>query len=598
MRLWCVWLCLLLAAGCAARAAEYEVHLEAGVMVPMRDGVKLAADVYRPARDGAPVEGKFPVVLYRTPYNKAGLKNAASYFARHGYVAVAQDVRGRFASQGAFYPFVNEGQDGYDSIEWAAAQPWSTGQVGTAGGSYLAWDQYHAAMYRPPHLAAMYAEVGGANFIDEYGYPGGIPNLGWPVWMLNAAINSQEAARNPEARNALMEVMKNVRAWYALDPQKRGELFAPFPAYRKVYQDFYDHPEPDRYWKQRGFYTKGYYREMKDVPTLFASGWYDYFLEGVLDNFMALSRAQKTEKRLVVGPWPHGVGAAECGEASFGPDAATDMLALAVDWFDHCLKGARLEKLGEEKVRIFRMGGGDGTRNAAGRVNHGGRWRAAPAWPPPEARTVSYFIGAGHTLDLKRPSAAGRPSTFVFDPDNPVPTIGGRYLGCARDQVCSPKTMGCADSLPLNRRPDVLSYETQPLAEALEVTGKVRARLWISSDAVDTDFTAKLVDVYPEGFALILTDGQLRARYRNGREKPRLMKPGTVYELNIDLGSVSNLFARGHRIRLDVSSSNYPRGEPNPNTGEPAGRWTARRKAANTVYHDAAHASFLELPIR
>jgi putative CocE/NonD family hydrolase len=516
---------------------------------------------------------KIPVLLYRTPYNKNGLRNDAEYFARRGYVVVAQDCRGRFGSEGDFYPFVNEGLDGYDTIEWAAAQPWSNGKVGTIGGSYLAWDQYHAAMYRPPHLAAMFAQVGGANFIEEFGHPGGAPNLGWPMWILGSAASSPPAMREPALAEPLREVSMNPRPWLELHPQKRGEIFRNLPVHAKIYQDMYDHEDFGDYWKQKGLYTAGYYKLIKDVPTFFLSGWYDYFGEGTLDNFAALARMHKTPKKLLMGPWPHGIGRSVCGDGDFGPSAAVDMQALALDWFDHWMKDDPFDVAPAEPVRLFRMEG------------RGGQWRTASSWPPAGVRPSKYYIQAGGFLSPQRPGDAA-PSSFVYDPENPVPTAGGRYQGCVQNQA------------PLDARADILRFSTAPLAAPVEVTGKVRARLWISSDAVDTDFTAKLIDVHPDGYAMILTDGVIRTRYRSGHEKSVPMKPGTIYEVAIDLGSTSNLFARGHRIRLDVSSSNFPRIEPNPNTGEPAGRWTRRIKARNTVYHDSKRGSYVELPVQ
>jgi len=583
---------------------QFDSYAVSTVMAPMRDGVQLATDVYRPTRAGTPVEGKFPVLLYRTPYNKSGQRQDGAYFAQRGYVVLSQDCRGRFASQGEFYAFVNEGKDGFDAIEWAASQPWSNGKVGTIGASYLAWDQYHAAMYRPPHLVAMFALVGGANFYQEYGYPGGVPNLSWPLWILRSAESSPQGLRDSAAAQPLRELLKIGPApWLALHPQNRAEILRKFPAHLKMYQDFLDHPEFDAEWRQQGFYTKGYYKLMKDVPVFFVTGWYDYFAEGVLENFSALSRLQKSPKMLLVGPWPHGTGLAECGDAAFGPDAARDQRALALDWFDHWMKGQPFEKIGAEAVQLFRMGGGDGSRTAAGRFKHGGAWRAASSWPLPGSRISKHYIHAEGALN-QTPPAQENPSTFLFDPERPVATIGGRYgLGawtpnCAQDQVCSPKILGCEDSSPLNRRADVLSFSTGPLESPVEVTGKIRAALWISSDQPDTDFTAKLMDVYPNGYALILADGQIRARYRSSFEKPELMKPRAVYMVAIDLGSTSNLFSTGHRIRLDISSSNYPKFEPNPNTGEPVNRWSRRVKAQNTVYHDARRPSYVELPLR
>ena len=259
------------------------------------------------------------------------------------------------------------------------------------------------------------------------------------------------------------------------------------------------------------------------------------------------------------------------------------------EWFDYLLRKLPLETIGADKVQIYRMGGGDGTRDSRGKLNHGGQWRHAPSWPPPGSTASRYYLHSGGVLGPAAPSSS-EPSSYEFDPRNPVPTIGGRFaVGGVR--------MCIQDQAPLSRRPDVLSYSTAPLAAPREVTGRIRATLWISSDAPDTDFTAKLMDVYPDGYALILADGEIRTRFRNGFDKPELMQPGTVYPVTIDLGSTSNLVGAGHRIRVDISSSNFPKFEPNSNTGEPANAWTRQVSARNTVYHDAKRASYIELPL-
>jgi putative CocE/NonD family hydrolase len=448
----------------------------------------------------------------------------------------------------------------------------------------------------------MFAIVGGANFYQEYGHPGGTPNLGWPLWILSSAASSPAAAANPAAAEPLRAAGRDPAAWLAMPPHQRRDLLRDFPAHAQVYDDMYAHPAFDGYWKQKGFFTAGYRDLMKDVPIYFVSGWYDYFAEGVLDNFTALSRLQKTPKKLLMGPWPHGPGGSTCGDGSFGAHATVKVRELALEWFDHWLKGAPLRSIGPEPVRIFRMGGGSGTRDDFGRLEHGGGWRNASAWPLPGTARTRYYLGRAGKLGPGQPRS-GEPSTFVFDPANPVPTIGGRYGGgrltslCAQDQMCAPNVFGCKDAAPLAARPDVLSFSTAPLEASLDVTGEIRASLWIASDAPDTDFTAKLIDVHPSGYALILAEGQIRTRFRESFEREVMMQPGTPYQVNVNLGSTSNLFQRGHRIRLDISSSNYPAFEPNPNTGEPLGKWTRRVKARNAVFHAAGRASFLELPI-
>jgi putative CocE/NonD family hydrolase len=295
-----------------------------------------------------------------------------------------------------------------------------------------------------------------------------------------------------------------------------------------------------------------------------------------------------------------------CGQADFGSVAGVNVVELGIAWFDHTLKGASLERIGPEPVHIFRMGGGDGSRrktNQASLINHGGSWQAVSAWPPPDARPKRLYVNSnGQLTSESQPRIDSK--SYVYDPDNPVPTIGGRYSNapgspmCPQDQVCSPNILGCRDSSPLHTRPDVLSSVSAPLDSDLDVSGAVHATLWVSSDARDTDFTAKLIDVYPDGTALHIADGQIRTRYRNQHSKAEFLTPGKEYQVRISLGSTSNLFAKGHRIRLDISSSNFPKIEPNSNTGEPPGKWTQRVKAKNTVFMGGSRASYVELPVR
>lgn len=584
MRIRCaaVTLAFLSAAPVHIHAAqpEFDSYTVRTDIVPMRDGVRLATDVYQPAHGGRTAPRRFPVLVCRTPYNKAGVRGQAIYLAERGYVVLAQDVRGRFASEGSFYAFINEGKDGYDTIEWAAVQPWSNGRVGTFGASYLAWDQYFAAMYRPPHLGAMFALVGGANFYDEYAYPGGVPNLGWPIWIANSARSSPQAATHPEAANQMTGiVLKDAVDWLRLEPSARATLFRGFPDHERMYDDFVEHPRLDDYWKQRGFYTEGYWREMKDVPIYFLTGWYDYFIEGVLKNFEALSRLQKTEKKLLIGPWPHGTGAAQCGDVFYGQAAAVDQNALMADWFDHWLKGKPYDWIGPEAVRIFRMGGGDGSRGNEHKMHDGGQWETLDTWPPPHRQTETLYLHEGGMLTADKPGTE-EPSRYAHDPAHLVPSIGGRdgaggwSVNCGQNQVCSSRYVGCTDSKPLNERQDVLSFSTEPLRAPRDVTGPVRASFWVASDAPVADFVAKLIDVWPDGYALILLDGQTRVEL-SGKKKPR--------QVTVELGSVSNLFAAGHRIRLDIQSSNFPKLD------------FVRKESRQTVYHEGRRPSYLEL---
>jgi putative CocE/NonD family hydrolase len=548
-------------------AQDPGVLVENNVMVPMRDGVRLATDIYR-LRDA---KGKLPVVLYRSPYNKNGLRREGFYFAKHGYVVLAQDCRGRFGSEGSFTGLSGEGADGYDAIEWAAAQPWSDGRVLTAGASYLAWVQYNAAILRPPHLTAMFALVGGSNYFRS-SYPGGVKSLNGSTWLLLSAQTSPQAEKQPTLRDSLGEILKNVEPWLALPADRRGETLRPFPDQYRMFEQYAAHPTFDEFWKQPGLWPAGHYSDMKDVPMLFLSGWYDPFVEGVIENFNGLSRVQKSMKKLIVGPWPHDTGRAVCGDADFGTDGAVDQQGLALEWFDHWTRGTPFRMVPEEPVRVFRMGGGTGERTRAGLIAPGGKWRNLPAWPPGAKATKLYLTSTA--LQMEPPPAGAKPGVFVYDPVSPVPTRGGRYgKECVQNQA------------GVEKRSDVLSFQTTPLEAALDVTGRVIAKLWVASDQAESDVVARLIDVYPNGYALILGEGQLRSTYREGSEKRVPAEPGKAYELAIDLGPVSNLFGQGHRIRLDVTGSSFPRLEPLP------------AKATSSVYHEAQRASYLELPV-
>jgi uncharacterized protein len=497
-----------------AAAKGQEIRFDT-LMVSMRDGVKLATDIYRPVG-----EGRHPVLVTRSPYNKNGERKRGQFFARHGYVFVAQDCRGRWASEGMLYPMVNEGRDGYDTIEWAAAQPWSDGQVGSTGASYLAMDQYAAAIERPPHLVAMYAAVGSQNYYYDSAYPGGLTGLGWPVWILYSA--STDPKLDKAQRDRLAAILKKPDEWLSEPRPKRAEVFANLPEQKRVYDDFVAHPQFDAYWKQTGFDTADYYDRFKDVPILFLSGWYDSFADATLKNFVALSKMQKAEKRLIMGPWPHGYGKSLCGDAEFGPQAVLDEDALQLDWFDHWMKKRPFQVLGTDPVRYYRMGG-KGGKNAKGHLTPGGEWKTAAAWPPAQATRERWPIAIG---------------SYAYDPKNPVHTNGGREgPTCIQNQIVNAVA--------------ILTTISDPLKTPMDVTGAVTATLSILSDAPSTDLVIRLIDVYPDGYAAILLEGA-----------KRISGSGTA---TVNLGTTSNLFARGHRVRIDVTSSSFPKYEPNPN---------------------------------
>jgi uncharacterized protein len=598
-------------------AQRYDVVATRGQMVALRDGVRLATDIYLPAADGAALPGPWPVIAERTPYNKlgAGLVSVAKFFACHGYAVVLQDVRGRFASEGEWYAFALEGEDGVDTLAWVAAQPWCNGSVGTIGLSYSGSDQTALATLSPPALAAQFVSEGMSNYHTSAMRHGGAMEVRFIVYAFQMATQSKEALADPILRRTLERARAEIRTWLGKMPLRPGLTpLALTPSYERWAIDVLTHADYGDYWTgQRGYVADEFYDQHKDVPVHFLSGWYDSYARSVTDNYVALSKLKKGPFKLIMGPWIHSVapiGQSFAGDVDFGPDAAIDYDGLRLRWFDRWLKGLDSGIDQEPPVRIFVMGGGSGRRNYEGRLDHGGRWRDEAAWPLARAVYTPFYLRAGGLLVEEPPASPDSSTTYRFNPNDPVPTIGGNISvgydvmpNGGFDQRGAPWVMGAKDTLPLAARADVLVFETPPLEAAVEVTGPLEVRLWASSSAPDTDFTAKLIDVYPpsadypEGYALNIGDSIIRARYRNDRTHGEPLEPGRVYEFGIVPYPTSNLFARGHRIRLDISSSNFPRFDVNPNTGEPLGQNRRWQVADNTIYHDAAHPSHIVLPI-
>ncbi len=607
---------------------NYGVGVVKDVMVPMRDGVKLATDIYYPTKDGAPFPGRFPVLVSRTPYGKnptpppdgtmtpeqQNRQNPATYFASRGYVVVLQDCRGRFNSEGIFYLDVNEGPDGYDTVEWAARQPWSNGKVGTFGESYLSQVQNALAVLRPPHLAAMFVMVGASNYYEEGAYRGGaytlLHNLVYPM---SFASSSQEAEKDSALRAAMLDALSNehLGAWllrYPFRPNASPVLLSPIN--QQWFQDQIDHYAFDDYWKQNGYNFEVSYDKYPDIPIYFLSGWYDLFEHGSLHNFMGMAARHKSPTKLMMGPWVHDIGTRGSGDVDFGPAAEVYMIDQEARWFDQVLKGKKTGVLEEPPVHVFVMGGGSGLRTLlSGRMDDGGQWLATTAWPPPEAASHLFYLHVDGSLSEKAPCDEA-PSAYAFDPHHPVPTIGGQIDSGKnfspdgpRDQRCSLKIPFCDNDLPLSSRRDVLTFQTPLLDSDVVIAGPVTVDLWISSSAPDTDFTAKLVDVsspnrdYPWGFAMNLEDRIIRARSATDPAKPQLLKTGEIRKVTIDLLGVANHFKKGHRIRVDISSSNFPFFDINPNTGERPGYQTHEVVANNIVYHDKDHPSHVNLPL-
>jgi putative CocE/NonD family hydrolase len=599
---------------------RYDVVTTKNVMVPMRDGVHLATDVYRPSRNGSPVEGKFPVLLERTPYNKDHM-SSANYFVPRGYVVVFQDVRGRYKSEGRWIPIRDDPNDGFDTAKWIGEQPWSDGIIGTMGSSYDGATQHALAIANAPYVKAMVPR----NAMSDFGRYGVRHNgafelrfFNWVLTMGNAAgsndagVAAARAASDPAAADALIDMGQRVREYARSLPLRPGTTPLKFaPDYESWLIEAMSHGDYDDFWKNAGSSVVDHLAEYKDVPEYHTTGWYDSWGASVANlNYVELRKTKKSLQRLIIGPWIHSSeNRSYAGEAQFTDDAALDLMAFHLRWFDHWLKGIDNGVDREPPVRIYVMGGGDAHKTPEGRIFVGGHWREENEWPLARAVPTPYYL---HTTGRLSPDKAtkDRPVTYVFDPRNPVPTLGGNvssqgtlmFQGAA-DQRCRADFWLCSNSNPLSARNDVLVFQTDPLAGDMEVTGRLVVKLWAASNALDTDFTAKLVDVYPPsaGFAagveLNIADSIVRARYRNGPGKAELLKPGQPYEFTIEMYPTSLVFKRGHRIRLDISSSNFPRFDVNPNTGEPLNNNRRSQAAENTIYLDAEHPSRIILPL-
>ena len=601
------------------------VVFEPDLMVPMRDGAGLATDIYRPAQGG-----RFPVLVERTPYNKSAPSRSertaavaqprsraevAGYFVRHGYAVVYQDCRGRYKSAGRFTKYLSEAEDGYDTLSWLMRQSWCNGRIGTFGLSYAAHTQAALGCLDPPGLAAQFLDCGGFSNAYRSGIRhGGAFDLKQATWAYNNALAD---ARDPIVKAALQA--QDIKEWFAQMPWRKGQSpISAAPEYEDYLFEQWSHGTFDEFWKRPGIYAEGYYGRYADVPVANLSGWYDPYARTAVDNYLGLSRGKRAPARLILGPWTHGDRSLSyAGDVDFGALApvdgnlAEDFFALRRHWFDRWLKGVANGVEAEPPVHIFVMGGGSGRRNAAGRLDHGGRWRTAADWPLPQTQWTRFYLHSDRSLRREPPSSGAVPLDYLSDPRSPVPTIGGALSsgepvmrGGAYDQREGPGVFGAREPFgPLSERPDVLAFCTPPLSQELELTGPVTVRLWVASDGPDTDFTAKLIDVYPpnddypEGFAMNLTEGILRARYRDSWEDPSPLIPGEVYPITIELFPIGNLFASGHRLRLDIASSNFPHFDINPNSGEPEGAMEHPRVANNRVFVDAARPSQVILPV-
>jgi putative CocE/NonD family hydrolase len=567
----------------AAGDENYAVTIDRDIAMKTRDGATLYADVYRPR-----TEGKFPVLLTRTPYDKlqAYNTNLCMRAARAGYACVVQDVRGRFSSDGEWYPFKHESLDGYDTVEWLAHQPWSTGMIGMFGGSYVGATQLLAAIAKPPHLAGLFLTDTTSDYYRNWIYHDG-PLSQWfaETWATGNSRDTQrrytDQLKKPfEWTNTLP--LGDYPVLKAADPK----LAAPY------FQDWLAHPTYDDYWKQWSIETD--YSRIQ-VPAYHIGAWYDLFLGGTLRNYQGMKAGAgmvyaRNNQRLTIDIAGHSRtdSSTKIGDVDFGKQAGWDQTGAMLRWYDYIIKSAPNGMDQEKPVRVFTMG-----RN---------EWRDFDDWPPPGATPQRMYLhssgsangsdGVG-SLSFTAPTGEESSDHYVYDPSNPVQTRGGPL--CCEPDLLKP---GPKEQRDIEARKDILVYSTEALAQELDVTGPVTLELYVKSSAVDTDFTAKLVDVWPNGFVQNITEGILRMRYRNSREKPELMKPGDVYKISVDLWATSNVFQAGHKLRIEISSSNYPRFDRNLNTGDPdIAHATKKIVATNTILHDKEHPSAIVLSI-
>ncbi len=561
---WLALVCPLPAAPAAAPELPFE--FQRNVPIPMRDGIKLVANVFLP-RQGGP----FPVLLQRTPYGKMNeLSGEVRRYCAAGFAVVVQDCRGRGASPGEWDPFRYDGEDGFDTQEWTGRQPWCDGQIGTFGGSYVGWTQWAAAVRGSQYLRCMVPVVPFTDAYHEIANPGGAFQLalsfGWGSGVGGLNLN---LAGTPDPFKFLP-----LNRW-----DEQGARRVPF------LREWVAHPLYDDYWKARTIQGRF---DRVNVPVLNIGGWYDIFSKPTLDHVAQVrqsstNRLARRNQFVLIGPWGHSVGGQKLGELDFGAAARVDTGKLQLEWFQYWLKNQETGVQNWPMVRLFVMG-----ENT---------WRNEHEWPLARTRYTPWYFRSGGKAATRngdgqlQPQPPGQEPAdqFTYDPADPVPTRGGNNLMGA--------PAGPFDQSAVENRPDVLVYTCAPLEQAMEVTGPVKVILHAASTARDTDFTAKLVDVHPDGKAYNLCDGVQRARFRVPGAAPSLLTPGQVCRYEIDLWATSNLFQPGHRIRVEISSSNFPRYDRNPNTGHDFGVDAELASARQTVWHDTERASCIVLPI-
>ena len=614
-----------------------------------RDGIKLATDIYRPANDdGTPLAGNFPIVLLRTPYDRKNVRYRAAgrYWAANGYVFAIQDCRGRFDSEGEFILLANEGPDGYDAIQWLAGQPYSNGRVGTYGTSYSAWVQNAAALERPEALSAMWVTQGASNGATSSLRHNGVMELRWLTWAVTHGAVSPEALRDPELQSELYQNGVDMYDWLKKLPWGTGPDETPLsglPTYDQWAKDLYVHGDydldADGYWAQKGLNFEPYYDSSLDVPTMYCGGWYDSYTRATIENFLALSQ-KKQNQYLLMGPWTHGDGNIDsqiAGSVDLG-DFAKPVVGLGnsyleevKNWFDCWLPNESNKAINDlARIRYFVMGSGTGQKTSKGRILHGGSWRTSDIWPPVDTITQNFYLHSDQLLNNLRPDVEESWSELRYDPSNPLPTVSAntsslneimipplrtpvatpitlmrvQVIQGGSDQVTTPEVLGATEPYgPLENREDVLMFESVSLDKDIEITGPIEARLFMESDAPDTDLFVMIQDEYPkstdwpDGYKLNISDGIFRVRYREGLATPKLLDDSGPVEVQFSLYPTSNLVKQGHKIRVLVSSSSFPRFDPNPNTGEEIGRHTRTQIANNIIHHSANYPSHVAISV-
>ncbi|WP_370070864.1 CocE/NonD family hydrolase [Mycobacterium sp. MAA66] len=579
----------------AAGRGPCSVSTERDVPATMRDGTVLRADVYRPQTHDA-----VPVILMRTQYGKSGAQTSPDryqppdWFASHCYLVVVQDVRGQGSSGGVFSEFTNDSADGYDTVEWAAALPGANGKVGMYGSSYVGATQWLAAVAAPPHLVTIVPANTGSDYYDGWTYEGGEFRLGFvQPWAIDTIALTAAKNRHDDAAAAqLQAAADDPTHWLNFRPQQDLPPMQPHnPAVAPWYFDWVRHNARDDFWKRVSIRDR--YASVK-IPVLHFEGWYDAFLAGGVENFAGMvahggSESARDNQRLIIGPWDHVAWGRPDSEPApmlrdIGAVGNSPINELMLAWYDHFLKGQDNGVAGKPRVDYFVMGANT--------------WKTATNWPLPQTQSINYFLsGSGGITDRAGqllPVLPGPqpPDSYTYNPLDPAPSLGGHSCCDA-----STSQQGPYDQTPVQQRSDVLVYTTDPLTQDTELTGPSTVTLWAQSSATDTDFTAKLEVVKPDGQAINLNNGIVRAAFRDSLSAPTPIVPGIPYQYRIEIWPTSYQFRSGDRIRLEISSSDYPQFAPNPNTGAPFGTDAATTVATQTILHDPAHPSSITLPV-